>query len=78
MTETTKQIYRVRGIDLDHDGDRYPEGADIVLTDEEAAGLRNWIDPAEQAATAASAPRSGRHSRAAASTQPTGSNEENQ
>lgn len=39
------KTYRVRGIDLDHDGQRYPEGSTIELGDEEAAEKRRWLEP---------------------------------
>jgi hypothetical protein len=39
------QIYRVRGIDLDHDGTRYPEGAEIELDDKAAADLQRFLEP---------------------------------
>lgn len=39
------KTYRVRGIDLDHDGTRYPEGSTIELGDDEAAGKRRWLEP---------------------------------
>lgn len=41
----TKKTYRVRGIDLHHDGQRYPEGSTIELGDDEAAGKRRWLEP---------------------------------
>lgn len=41
-----KKIYRVRGIDLDHNGKRYQEGSQIELDDREAAGKRRWLEPA--------------------------------
>lgn len=41
----TKKTYRVRGIDLHHDGKRYPEGSTIELGDDEAAGKRRWLEP---------------------------------
>lgn len=41
----SKKTYRVRGIDLDHDGKRYPEGSTIELGDEEAAEKRRWLEP---------------------------------
>lgn len=39
------KTYRVRGIDLDHDGTRYPEGSTIELGDDEAAEKRRWLEP---------------------------------
>lgn len=39
------KTYRVRGIDLDHDGTRYPEGCTIELGDDEAAEKRRWLEP---------------------------------
>ena len=50
------KTYRVRGIDLDHDGKRFPEGSPIDLDDEAAAKLKRFLEPidavtaAEQAA----------------------------
>lgn len=41
----SKKTYRVRGIDLDHDGKRYPEGSTIELGDDEAAEKRRWLEP---------------------------------
>lgn len=39
------KTYRVRGIDLDHDGKRYPEGSAIEMGDDEAAEKRRWLEP---------------------------------
>lgn len=39
------KTYRVRGIDLDHDGKRYPEGSTIEMGDDEAAEKRRWLEP---------------------------------
>lgn len=41
----SKKTYRVRGIDLDHDGKRHPEGSTIELGDDEAAKKRRWLEP---------------------------------
>ncbi|MCG9079468.1 hypothetical protein [Laribacter hongkongensis] len=41
----SKKTYRVRGIDLDHDGTRYLEGSTIELGDDEAAEKRRWLEP---------------------------------
>lgn len=41
----SKKTYIVRGIDLDHDGTRYPEGSPIELGDNEAAEKRHWLEP---------------------------------
>jgi predicted ArsR family transcriptional regulator len=38
------QTYRVRGIDLDHDGKHYPEGARIMLDDKTASGLMRFLE----------------------------------
>lgn len=46
--------YQVRGIDLDHDGKRYPEGSLIELDDQEAGAKRRWLEPVD--ARPASAP----------------------
>ena len=56
MDETTKSIYRVRGIDLDHDDERYPEGAEIVLTADEATRLKPWIEAVPSTAAVTSTP----------------------
>ena len=40
----SKQTYRVRGIDLDHDGERYREGDTIELGDQDAAEKRRWLE----------------------------------
>ena len=42
---STKKTYRVRGIDLDYDEKRYPEGSKIELDDEAAAKLGRWVEP---------------------------------
>lgn len=39
------KTYRVRGIDLDHDGERFPEGSEIELDDKAAAKLGRWLEP---------------------------------
>ncbi|KMN33080.1 hypothetical protein VI26_15980 [Chromobacterium sp. LK1] len=49
----SKQTYRVRGIDLDHDGKRYHDGDTIELGDQDAAEKRRWL---ERVAVAKSAP----------------------
>ncbi|MCP1289775.1 hypothetical protein NK214_06180 [Chromobacterium sp. S0633] len=40
----SKQTYRVRGIDLDHDGKRYHDGDTIELGDQDAAEKRRWLE----------------------------------
>lgn len=40
----SKQTYRVRGIDLDHDGKRYLDGDTIELGDQDAAEKRRWLE----------------------------------
>ncbi|NLR73576.1 hypothetical protein [Leeia aquatica] len=37
--------YRVRGIDLDVDEKRIPEGSEIELGDESASKLARWLEP---------------------------------
>ncbi|MBN4667882.1 hypothetical protein HUS70_13855 [Pandoraea nosoerga] len=39
------RTYRVRGIDLHHDGQRVPEGAEVVLDDAAADKLRRYLEP---------------------------------
>jgi len=39
------KTYCVRGIDLDHDGKRFPEGSEIELDDKAAAKLGRWLEP---------------------------------
>ncbi|ALS61987.1 hypothetical protein [Pandoraea norimbergensis] len=39
------QTYRVRGIDLEHDGERFPEGSTIELTAAQATKLRRFLEP---------------------------------
>ena len=39
------KTYRVHGIDLDHDGERFPEGSPIELDDEAAAKLKRFLEP---------------------------------
>ena len=43
----TTKTYRVRGIDLDHDGKRFPEGSPIELDDEAAAKLKRFLEPVD-------------------------------
>lgn len=40
----SKKTYRVRGIDLDHNGKRYSEGDTIELEQDEAAELSRWLE----------------------------------
>lgn len=40
----TTKTYRVRGIDIDHDGTRYAEGERIELDDKVAAKLRKFLE----------------------------------
>ncbi|MDR2452330.1 MAG: hypothetical protein LBE85_11325 [Candidatus Accumulibacter sp.] len=40
-----RRVYRVRGMDLDHDGQRFPEGAEIELDAPSAARLQAWLTP---------------------------------
>ena len=49
---STKKTYRVRGIDLDHDEKRYPEGGTIELDDESAAKLNRFLEPIDGTAAA--------------------------
>ena len=44
---STKKTYRVRGIDLDYDEKRYPEGSKIELDDEAAAKLKRFLEPVD-------------------------------
>ncbi len=39
------KTYRVHGIDLDHDGERFPEGSQIDLDDKAAAKLKRFLEP---------------------------------
>ena len=48
----TTKPYRVRGIDLDHDGKRYPEGGQIDLDDEAAARLKRFLEPIDDGGAA--------------------------
>ena len=48
----TTKPYRVRGIDLDHDGKRFPEGSPIELDDEAAAKLKRFLEPIDDTAAA--------------------------
>lgn len=58
--ETRQAIYRVRGIDLDHDGTRYPEGGTITLDEATAKRLGNrlayWAEVPAPAPPASSEP----------------------
>ena len=49
---STKNSYRVRGIDLDYDEKRYPEGSKIELDDEAAAKLKRFLEPTDDTAAA--------------------------
>jgi hypothetical protein len=49
--------YRVRGIDLDHNGKRFPERTEIELDDQEAAALKRWLEPIPDAPPAAPEPK---------------------
>ena len=49
---STKKTYRVRGIDLDYDEKRYPEGSKIELDDEAAAKLKGFLEPIDDTAAA--------------------------
>ena len=49
---STKKTYRVRGIDLDYDEKRYPEGSKIELDDEAAAKLKRFLEPIDDTAAA--------------------------
>lgn len=42
------KTYRVRGIDLDVDEKRFPEGSEIELDDEGAKKLARWLEPVAQ------------------------------
>ena len=46
------KTYRVRGIDLDHDGKRFPEGSPIELDDEAAARLKRFLEPIDDGGAA--------------------------
>ena len=46
------KTYRVRGIDLDHDGERFPEGSQIDLDDKAAAKLKRFLEPIYDTAAA--------------------------
>ena len=37
--------YLVKGIDLIHDEQRYPEGERIDLGDDDAKAMRRWLEP---------------------------------
>lgn len=39
------KTYRVRGTDLDHDGQRYPEGSEIELEEKAARKIDRWLEP---------------------------------
>ncbi len=39
--------YRVKGTDILHNGEKYPEGSEIELTDKEAKGLESHIEKIE-------------------------------
>ena len=49
---STKKTYRVRGIDLDYDEKRYPEGSQIDLDDEAAARLKRFLEPIDDGGAA--------------------------
>lgn len=42
------KTYRVRGIDLDVDEKRFPEGSEIELDDEGAKKLARWLESVAQ------------------------------
>ncbi len=50
------KTYQVRGIDLHHDGQRYPEGSLIELGDQEASAKRRWLEPVVSQAQPEAAP----------------------
>lgn len=39
--------YKVKGTDIRHNGELYPEGSEIELTDKEAKGLETYIEKIE-------------------------------
>ena len=41
-------LYRVKGIDILHNGERYPEGSEVELSDKEAKALARWIEPVKE------------------------------
>lgn len=43
----TKTPYRVKGIDVDYDNQRYPEGSTIELEGEPDAKLARYLEPVE-------------------------------
>lgn len=46
------KTYRVRGIDLEHDGKRFPEGSQIDLDDQAATKLKRFLEPVYDTAEA--------------------------
>jgi hypothetical protein len=41
-------LYRVKGIDIDHDGVLYPEGETIELDGKQAKRLRGFLEPIQE------------------------------
>lgn len=39
--------YKIKGTDIRHDGELYPEGSEIELADKEAKGLEAYIEKIE-------------------------------
>lgn len=39
--------YKVKGTDIQHNGNLYPEGSEIELTDKEAKALESYIEKIE-------------------------------
>jgi hypothetical protein len=39
--------FRVKGTDIQHNGKFYPEGSEIVLSDEDAKGLEAYLEKTE-------------------------------
>lgn len=42
--------YIVKGTDILHNGEKYPEGSEIELADKEAKGLEKYLEKIEEAA----------------------------
>lgn len=48
--EEKKSRFLVKGTDIKHGDERYPEGSEILLSAEEAESLKRWIEPLDQSA----------------------------
>lgn len=46
--EQKKSRYLVKGTDIKHGDERYPEGNEILLSADEAEPLKRWIEPLDQ------------------------------